>query len=264
MIRDDPALVVGPSATPARHDGLVLARDLTSLCEEIERRLREVGDPERAVQSKAYLKSDLVHLGVTVPAMRHVTLSFMADHGDLDHDDLMALTLELWSGPVFDPRRVGLELLVQTRAAGRVTDLPSLEGMLRAASTWALVDELAIQVVGSIIERYPVASTTLDRWSSDEDFWIRRSALLALLEPIRAGAGDFDRFSTYADQMLDEREFFIRKAIGWVLREAAKKRPTLVYEWLAPRAARASGVTMREALKHLSEEQRSSLLARRG
>lgn len=88
-----------------------------------------------------------------------------------------------------------------------------------------------------------------------------RPALLALLRPLRAGGGDFDRFAGYADRMLEEREFFIRKAIGWVLREVSKKRPQLVYDWLAPRISRASGVTLREAVKYLSAEQREDLLA---
>jgi len=61
--------------------------------------------------------------------------------------------------------------------------------------------------------------------------------------------------------MLAEREFFIRKAIGWVLRETGKRQPDLVATWLAPRAARASGVTMREAVKWLPADQRDTLMA---
>ena len=61
--------------------------------------------------------------------------------------------------------------------------------------------------------------------------------------------------------MLDDKEFFIRKAIGWVLRDTARKRPTMVYDWLLPRAGRASKVTLREAVKPLSETQRRTLLA---
>ena len=104
----------------------------------------------------------------------------------------------------------------------------------------------------------------LDRWASDDDFWIRRSALLALLIPLRTGGGDFDRFGRYADAMLDETEFFIRKAIGWVLRDTSRKRPDMVYEWLLPRAARCSGVTIREAVKYLPPDQRAAILAARG
>ena len=99
----------------------------------------------------------------------------------------------------------------------------------------------------------------LDRWSSDDDFWIRRSALLAWLRPLRHGAS-LDRFLAYADGMLDEKEFFIRKAIGWVLREVGKRRPEEVSPWLAPRTHRASGVTMREATKYLPAADRERLM----
>ena len=60
--------------------------------------------------------------------------------------------------------------------------------------------------------------------------------------------------------MLEEREFFIRKSIGWVLRETGKPQPDVVYAWLLPRAARASGVTIREAVKYLSPAQRAKVL----
>lgn len=84
-----------------------------------------------------------------------------------------------------------------------------------------------------------------------------------LLLPLRRGDGDFPRFSRYADSMLEEREFVVRKAIGWVLRERGKKRPALVHRWLRPRAARASAVTLREAVKHLPESQRNEILSLR-
>jgi 3-methyladenine DNA glycosylase AlkD len=87
--------------------------------------------------------------------------------------------------------------------------------------------------------------------------------MLALLVPLRRGGGDFERFARYADAMLGEPEFFIRKAIGWVLREVAKKRPALVVAWLEPRVRRASGVTFREAVRHLPGEDRARLLALR-
>jgi 3-methyladenine DNA glycosylase AlkD len=103
----------------------------------------------------------------------------------------------------------------------------------------------------------------LDRWAGDDDFWIRRSSLLAHLLALRGGEGDFERFAGYADGMLAEKEFFIRKAIGWVLRDTARKRPDLVYEWILPRAARASGVTIREVVKRLSAEQAAEIRSAR-
>jgi 3-methyladenine DNA glycosylase AlkD len=145
----------------------------------------------------------------------------------------------------------------------QAADIELVERLLRQAQTWALVDELAAVVVGGLVEHHAELGSVLDRWAVDDDFWIRRSVLLALLVPLRRGDGDFQRFSRYADGMLDEEEFFIRKAIGWVLRDTARKRPDLVYRWLLPRAARASGVTVREAVKPLSAEQRAAVLAAR-
>ncbi len=101
----------------------------------------------------------------------------------------------------------------------------------------------------------------IDAWASDGDFWVRRSALLALLPGIRSAQPDLARFTRYAEPLLAESEFFIRKAIGWVLREVSKKRPELVYAWLTPRIHRASGVTVREAVKYLPPRQRDELLA---
>jgi 3-methyladenine DNA glycosylase AlkD len=113
-------------------------------------------------------------------------------------------------------------------------------------------------VLGQILVAHPGAADAIDRWAADGDFWIRRSALLSQGRPLKAGAR-FDRFARYADSMLLEKEFFIRKAIGWVLRDVSKTRSDEVFDWLLPRASRASGVTMREAVKYLSPEQREAL-----
>ena len=140
-------------------------------------------------------------------------------------------------------------------------DAALLERLIRQAGTWALVDELAPVVMGGLVERYPELAAALDRWAADEDFWVRRAALLSLLRPLRRGEGDFDRFARYADMMLAEREFFIRKAIGWVLRETGRRRPDLVAAWLEPRIGQVSGVTLREAVTPLPPDTAARLLA---
>jgi 3-methyladenine DNA glycosylase AlkD len=139
-------------------------------------------------------------------------------------------------------------------------DLPLLERLIRESRTWAYVDALASNVVGPVCTGAPGSGEILDGWATDRDFWVRRAALLSQLRPIRDGA-PLDRFLRYAEPMLEEREFFIRKAIGWVLREAGKRRPADVIAWLAPRTARASGVTLREAVKYLPAEDAARLLA---
>jgi 3-methyladenine DNA glycosylase AlkD len=224
--------------------------------DRIEARLRAAGTAERAEGEKRYLKSELEHLGVGVPAVRREARA--AGREVETREELLALVRELWAKPVHE-RRLCAALLLEAR--GELLepgDLAELQRLVRESRTWALVDPLAVKVTGRLLVAHPEAAPAVDEWAADEDFWVRRAALLSQIEPLRAGA-TFERFGRYADAMLEEREFFIRKAIGWALREAGKTRPDEVYEWLVPRAARASGVTMREAVKPLSERQREAL-----
>ncbi len=230
---------------------------------EIDAELKASGTRARAEQEKRYLKSDRVHYGTTLPAIRAIVKGALAASPALGHDQLVAVALELWAFPAHECRAAAVELLDQRSALLGPDDVALLERLIRESGTWALVDGLAASVVGALVEAHPEAASMLDRWATDGDFWIRRAALLALLVPLRRGGGDFERFGRYADAMLEEREFFIRKAIGWVLRDTSRKRPELVYEWLRPRASRASGLTVREAVKHLPAAERSDVLRSR-
>jgi 3-methyladenine DNA glycosylase AlkD len=216
--------------------------------DEIEARLRALGTPERAQGEKRYLKSSLDFLGVRVPDVRREVraVARMID----SHDELVSLVEDLWSAPVHE-RRLAAALLLDTRAdLLGPDDLVLIERLVRESKTWALVDVLAGTVLGKILLAHPEAADDLDRWASDDDFWIRRSALLSQGKPLKEGA-PFDRFARYADSMLDEREFFIRKAIGWVLRTIARRSPddaAAVRAFLAANGDELSPLSKREAL----------------
>jgi 3-methyladenine DNA glycosylase AlkD len=246
--------------TPDSADGAV---DIRALAASIDTELQADGSPQRAERERAYLKSGLRHYGTSIPSIRAIATATARRHPGMTHDQLLELVDVLWAVRVHERRVACVELLVLHLDRLDPDDAPLLERLLRESQTWALVDVLAASVMGGLVERHVELGDVLDRWAADDDFWLRRSALLALLIPLRQGRGDFDRFGRYADAMLDEREFFIRKAIGWVLRDTARKRPDLVYDWLLPRAALASGVTIREAIKPLSAAQRGAIAAAR-
>jgi 3-methyladenine DNA glycosylase AlkD len=226
--------------------------------------LRAEAVPSRAAGEKAYLKSDRVHLGASVPTIRRVATAFRKARPSLGREELLATCEELWATGIHEGCALAAELLEQHERLLEARDGAVLERLLRESRTWALVDNLAASVVGPMVERLPALQRTLDRWAKDEDFWIRRSALLALLIALREGRGDLARFGALAEPMLEEKEFFIRKAIGWVLRDASRKRPDEVAAWLLPRAARASGLTVREAVKHLPERTREAVMKAHG
>ena len=233
--------------------------DATAAASELVRALREAGEPARADHDRAYLRSEVEHWGVSVPRNRAAVRALGTG---IAHDDLVALMTALWATGVFDARLAAALLAEANARALRVGDLDLLESLVRQAGTWALVDVLVPRPVAAIDASDPAATTlVLDRWAADEDRWLRRAALLAHLTPLRAGGGDFDRFSRYADALLEDREFFVRKAIGWVLREAGRRRPDQVREWIRPRVGRISGVALREAVKPLAPTEREELLA---
>jgi 3-methyladenine DNA glycosylase AlkD len=232
---------------------------------ELIEALRPLGSPERAAQEKRYLKSELDFLGVPLPAVRRVVTATARQHRDLTHDELVAWVTELWRPPLWESRVAAVELLrFRVRDLG-TDDLPLLEVLIRAAATWALVDGLSGDIAGRIALRHPgTAWLVIDAWASDRDFWVRRSALLSLLPGIRALRPDLDRLDLYASAMIGEKEFFIRKAIGWILRELSKKEPEYVIAWTERHLSEMSGVTFREAIRRLPEPDAARLAASRG
>ena len=222
--------------------------------------LRELGAPERAEGAKRYLKSDLAFLGTTVAAVRQAATSLRRRWPRLPRDDLLALVDRLWSRDVFELRLAAVELLQGYHDRLSPAELEPLETLLRDCRTWALVDPLAIKVAGELVVRHPDAAVALDRWAVDGDFWLRRSALLALIPGVRDGHPDLARLDRYGETMLTEKEFFIRKAIGWVLRELVRTDPAFVTRWVAARTDRISGVSLREAVRHLPAADRERLL----
>ncbi|QKG24918.1 DNA alkylation repair protein [Actinomadura verrucosospora] len=232
--------------------------------ERILGELRAQADPVRADSEKRYLKSDFAHLGVTVPALRKVALS--AVRVPPARDELLGLVDALWAAtdggrPVHEARMAAVEVLVKRVELLEPEDLAVAERLIRDSVSWVHVDHLAEKVAGRLIVRHPDLGAALDVWVGDPYMWIRRTSLLALLPGVRAGDPDLDRLTRYGDVLIEEKEFFIRKALGWVLRELSKKDPAWVTAWVEGHIADVSGVTFREAVRRLPSADADRLLA---
>ncbi len=240
-----------------------MPEDAGRIAAEAERQLRAAGQPARAAAEQAYLKSSMAFAGTPVPQTRRIIRALVRAGPPLTRGSLAGLAAALWQRPIHECRMAAVVVLADHQRLLAAADGAQIEAMIRQAGTWALVDGLAVWVMGPLAMREPALGATLDRWAADPDFWVRRAALLALLVPLRRDASEFARFSRYADAMLAEREFFIRKAIGWVLRDAGRRYPGLVAAWLQPRIQQVSGVTLREAVKPLPAQTAQRLLAAR-
>lgn len=237
----------------AAHDAAAQAAGLLT-------RLTDVGSPARAVSEKAYLKSDLEFVGSGVPAMRVVVKAWLRDRPDLTHDELFAVADALWAYPIHECRQSAVELLVFRPQLITLLDVPWLYNTLRDSYTWALVDPLAGTVVADLAARDAAGLMPhLDRWVHDLDFWIRRSAVLSLRTLLRNDR-ELDRFFAYATLLLPETEFFVRKVLGWVLREVAGRHPEMVSAWLRDHMAQMNLVTLREPMRKLADAEELRLL----
>lgn len=227
-----------------------MAVPAAAIVADIDAQLEAAANPVRAEKERQYLRNVADHLGVSVPTLHAIARSTSKG---LDRERLLTVVHHLWDDrhpPIHERRFVAVDLLANRAELLTPEDLPLLERFAREARTWAIIDTLAPRAVGPLAERHPEPTTAaLDRWVEDDDFWVRRTVLLAHLVPLRQGRGDWVRFSRYADQLLEDREFFVAKAIGWVLRDTARRRPELVLAWAEPRMHRMSAVAAREVVK---------------
>jgi 3-methyladenine DNA glycosylase AlkD len=251
--------VTGPASDTA--PDAAAAFDAEAAAAEVMAAMLPLADAERAGQAKRYLKSNLDFLGVSVPGIRSAVTGTARSRPDPGRDGVLAWARALWREPVHERRTAAIEVLRLFAGSLETADLALVEAWIREARGWAYVDPLAGDIAGPIALRHAQAWPLIDAWATDEDFWIRRSALLTLLPGIRRGQPDRERFERYATPMLAEKEFFVRKAIGWVLRELSKKDPAYVASWTHLHLDLMSGVTFTEAVRRLPPEQAAPLRA---
>jgi len=197
----------------------------------IDEALQREGTWQRAAEQQARLGSRLRSYGSSVGAVRGTIRDAGRRYRGLTHDEVAALSSELWAVPVFERRLAAIVLLQSNVRLLRNTDLTRLEGFVREAALADLADPLAVDVVGPLVEALEPrdrarADIIIDRWAQEDDVWLRRAALMSPLRALRAGGGDWDRFvrraKTAVAQPADAAGDVVRDALSFVLREAAK------------------------------------------
>lgn len=220
------------------------------LLEALTERLAARADPPRAAQMRAYQRDQFDFLGVPAPARRALVKA--CSPRVLEEPALLALADALWALPQREYQYAAIDLLDLHRRRLAFEAVPALLALARRKPWWDSVDGLA-GVLGRLLraagKEAADVHAPMDAALADASFWIRRIAMTHQLgwrlETDRA------RLFGYALALADEREFFIRKAIGWALRDYARWAPDAVAAFLAAQRERFSPLTLREAGKHL-------------
>ncbi len=222
---------------------------LALLHEELVR----VAVPSRASAMQAYMKSTMPYLGVGAVLMRAACQRAFSKIALPDAASWQQTVLGVWRKARFREERYGaIELCADRRARPFQTmdALPMYEEMIVTGAWWDTVDTLATHRLGDLLWNERVAMKRKMRaWSRDRNLWKRRSAILCQIRFKK----DTDLELLYAciEPSLASREFFLRKAIGWALRQYAWSNPREVQRYVRRHATQLSGLSRREALKNV-------------
>lgn len=213
--------------------------------------LQPLADPARSAGMHAYMRQRFAFFGIATPQRRHAVSALL--RAAQPAGELLANAAALWQRPERECQYVAVDLLARQVARLGLADLPALFALVRARSWWDSVDGLA-GVIGDIVRvarrADPQAVRTMDAALADDDFWVRHVALLHQLG--WRGETDTGRLFGYALEQAGDGEFFIRKAIGWALRDYAWHDPAAVAAFLAGPGRQLAALSRREAGKHLA------------
>ncbi|NGO45485.1 DNA alkylation repair protein [Streptomyces ureilyticus] len=242
---------MGVTATGTSDGGLEPPRSAVAdtLLERLTSTYAAEADPERAESLRAYMKDIAPFLGLTTPDRRALSRTVLAGTPRPDEADCTAVALRCWRLPQREYHYFAVDYL--RRHVTRLSSgfLPVARHLVSTVPWWDTVDLLACHVVGGLVTADPKLRADMDAWIEDDDLWVARTALLHQLR--YKDATDTERLFAYCARQSGHPDFFIRKAIGWCLREYAKTDPAAVRAFVAREKGRLSPLSVREALRNI-------------
>lgn len=223
------------------------------LTDRVRRELAAAGDPSRAPAMQEYMKSDIPYYGVRLPDVRRICRPIFSAH-PIDSVGAFDDTVErLFVGATHrEERYAAVELAKHPLYRTHQTPdrIPLYRRLIIAGGWWDTVDDIAGNLIGPILAAYPTEVLPIALgWATDRNLWLRRTAIIAQLGSKRRT--DLTLLTLAIDANAGDTDFFIRKAIGWALRQYSRTDPTWVQTFVDAREDQLSGLSKREARKHL-------------
>lgn len=214
--------------------------------------LEAVAVPSDVAPMTAYMKDRFPFLGVKTPALRAAAKPWLDRAKSAEGDRLIEFADRCWAEPEREFQSVAATAL--RRGVGNLEPrhLDDLARLITTKAWWDTVDSLAVHSVGPLVDRHRELASVMDDWIDHDDIWLARTAILHQL--MYKERTDSDRLFDYADRRAGDTEFFIRKALGWALRQYARTDPEAVEVYVDANRDRLSGLTVREALKHIDRQ----------
>ena len=203
---------------------------------------------ENAEAMKKYMKDRFEFIGIKSSDRRVLIKKYVQEHGWPLRDQVENVVVGLYSLPYREFHYTAVEMAERLLKTTKVEDIHVIEYLLEHNQWWDTVDPVAVNIAGRWLKYHREFNNTyFNRWNESEDLWLNRTAILYQLK--YRSETDLKKLSSAILTHATSKEFFIRKAIGWALREYAKTEPEWVRKFVADNDL--SNLSRREALKHI-------------
>ena len=210
-------------------------------------------DEALAVRMKQYMKGQYTYFGIPSPLRRDILREFLKVYGLPKVDDINMITKDCWDQPEREFQYFIMEILGKMARRAEPDRIDLYEYISVNKSWWDTIDYIASNLVGVHFQKYPEQiKPQTEKWMDSENMWLQRISLLFQLK--YKAKTDVELMSRYIERLLGSKEFFINKAIGWILREYSKTNAEWVLNYVNENKNLLSGLSYREALKWLDRK----------
>jgi 3-methyladenine DNA glycosylase AlkD len=213
---------------------------------DIFKSYRAAADPEKAARMGEYMRNQFPFIGIQAPERKKLSRDFFKTINKTEAD--WQFVLKCWQQPEREFQYLAIDYLTRIKKALTAGDIPNLRSITVQKSWWDTVDGLSA-VIGNVALCYPEADDILLKWSMDENFWLRRIAIIHQL--LRKEKTNLQLLERILVNNLGQTEFFINKAIGWSLRDYSKTNPDWVRNFIETHKNEMARLSIREAGKYI-------------
>ena len=217
---------------------------------ELDRKFNQQSNLRIAKSQKAYMRNQFDFYGLTTHLRREIQTPLLKKYNLLSINKYDQLIKSLWEKKERDYQYCAQELLLQNFQYFKRVDIYLFEFMIINKSWWDTIDFIAPKILGEYFKLYPKEiEKNINKWLDSNNIWLQRSCLLFQL---KYKTNLNTQILTYIiHSLLDSKEFFINKAIGWILREYSKTDKDWVIDFV--QKTNLSKLSSREALKFINK-----------
>jgi 3-methyladenine DNA glycosylase AlkD len=202
----------------------------------------------KAIQMKAYMRNRYEFFGLPMPLRRKIALTFMKQLLAIKEDHFEEIIKTLWNHPCREVHYFAMEYAYKAKKIWTKDTIQLFEWMITTNSWWDTVDYIASNLIGNFFIKYPeLIKANIRQWNNSQDFWLHRVSLIFQLK--HGAKTDQELLFKQCKKYADVEEFFIRKAIGWALRQYSKFNPTAVRKFI--QSNKLSSLSISEGSKYI-------------